>query len=176
MTDESQAKRLAEQVMAAAKRCNLTLVTAESCTAGRIAALLAEAPGASQYLHGGIVAYTKDMKQRALGVSAALLQEKTAVCSEVAEAMARGALHLSHAGAALSITGVLGPEPDEDGNPVGLVFCGAADRDGAIEIARLHSRADDRGAILDEAICTALELIEKLCRRRAFSALNRRTC
>jgi PncC family amidohydrolase len=166
MADEKRAKRLAERVMAAVKGCNLTVVTAESCTAGHIAALLAETPGAAQYLHGGIVAYTKDMKQRALGVPAALLREKTAVCPEVAEAMARGALKLSRAGAAVSITGVLGPEPDEDGNPVGLVFCGAADRNGTIELAQLHSRSADRAALLDEAMCTALELMEKLCRRR----------
>jgi nicotinamide-nucleotide amidase len=55
-----------------------------------------------------------------------LLKHKGAVCAEVAEAMAMGALKLGPADVAVAVTGVAGPEPDEDGNPVGLVFCSAA--------------------------------------------------
>ena len=75
---------------------------------------------------GGVVAYTKEMKIRALGVPAELIQRGTAVCADVAEAMARGACRLSGAKLAVSITGVAGPEPDEDGNPVGLIYCSVA--------------------------------------------------
>jgi nicotinamide-nucleotide amidase len=57
-----------------------------------------------------------------------LLAEKAAVCGEVAVAMARGALACSHADLAIAITGVAGPEPDEDGNPVGRVCIGLARR------------------------------------------------
>jgi nicotinamide-nucleotide amidase len=62
---------LAKQALAAAKAKNCSIVTAESCTAGKLSGLLAEAPGASVLLHGGFVAYTKDNKSKALGVSAA---------------------------------------------------------------------------------------------------------
>jgi nicotinamide-nucleotide amidase len=111
-----------------ARQRNVTIVTAESCTAGKLSALLSEAPGAAEHLHGSFVTYTKANKVKALGVSADLLREKGAVCREVALAMAQGALSRSPADLAVSITGVAGPDPDEDGNPVGLV-CIAVARD-----------------------------------------------
>jgi nicotinamide-nucleotide amidase len=111
------------------KRRKLSIVTAESCTAGALANLLSHAPGASEHLHGGFVTYTKAHKTKALGVSSELLGREGAVCGQVAIAMAEGALLRSPAPLAISITGVAGPEPDEDGNPVGLV-CIAVARDG----------------------------------------------
>jgi nicotinamide-nucleotide amidase len=121
--------QLAERALATARRRNLTIVTAESCTAGKLSALLSEAPGAGEHLHGSFVTYTKANKVKALGVDAGLLKAKGAVCREVAVAMAEGALHRSPADVAVAITGVAGPDPDEDGNPVGLV-CIAVARDG----------------------------------------------
>jgi nicotinamide-nucleotide amidase len=104
-------------------------VTAESCTAGKLSALLSEAPGAGEHLHGSFVTYTKANKVKVLGVESGLLRAKGAVCREVAVAMAEGALHRSPADVAVAVTGVAGPDPDEDGNPVGLV-CVAVARDG----------------------------------------------
>lgn len=86
--------------------------------------------------------YTKDMKARVLGVPTQILDEKTAVCGEVAEAMALGALLRSGATVAVSITGVAGPDEDEDGNPVGLVFCGVARKDGGHKTHQAPVRAE----------------------------------
>jgi len=121
MSIEHQARRILER----AKARDLTIVTAESCTAGAVATTLSKAPSAGEYLHGGFVTYTKQMKSAVLGVSMKLLTQKGAVCAEVAEEMAIGALTRSPADIAIAVTGVAGPEPDEDGNPVGLVFCSA---------------------------------------------------
>ena len=121
MSIEHQARRILERAMAR----DLTIVTAESCTAGAVATTLSKAPGAGEYLHGGFVTYTKQMKTAVLGVSMKLLKQKGAVCAEVAEEMAIGALTRSSADIAIAVTGVAGPEPDVDGNPVGLVFCSA---------------------------------------------------
>jgi nicotinamide-nucleotide amidase len=117
---------LARRVLELAGQKKLSIVTAESCTAGKLSALLSEAPGAAERLHGSFVTYTKANKISALGVSATLLGEKGAVCREVAAAMAQGALARSPADLAVSITGVAGPDPDEDGNPVGRVWVGLA--------------------------------------------------
>jgi nicotinamide-nucleotide amidase len=116
----------AENLLATAKRTGLTLITAESCTAGLLAAVLSTATGASQFLHGGFVTYTKANKTAALGVPEPLLREKGAVCAEVAQGMAEGALARSPADLSVAVTGVAGPEPDEDGNPVGLAYIAAA--------------------------------------------------
>jgi nicotinamide-nucleotide amidase len=118
--------------------------------------LLAEAPGAGVFLHGGFVSYTKDNKIKALGVSPELLKEKGAVCIDVAVAMAEGALARSPACVAVAITGVAGPEPDEDDNPVGLV-CIAVTRQGAPPI-RLEKRYANAGrdAIQEQGMADAL--------------------
>lgn len=113
----SDLSTLASRALERASEKGLTIVTAESCTAGKLAALLSEAPGAAERLHGSFVAYTKANKTRALGVLESLLGEKGAVCPEVAVSMAQGALARSPADIAVAITGVAGPEPDEDGNP-----------------------------------------------------------
>jgi nicotinamide-nucleotide amidase len=160
-------KRLAElagHAMDAAKARGWSLVTAESCTAGKLAAVLSEAPGASDYLHGGFVAYTKHNKTKALGVPAELIQQKGAVCSDVAIAMADGALLHSPANIAVAITGVAGPEPDEDGNPVGLVCIAVAARGGnkPIRVEKRYGEID-HDAIQDRAMADALtELIRAI--------------
>jgi nicotinamide-nucleotide amidase len=79
---------------------------------------LSEVPGAADHLQGGFVVYTKTNKSHALSVPANLLNSR-GVCPEVA--MAEGALARSPADVAVALTGVAGPDPDEDGNPVGLV-------------------------------------------------------
>jgi nicotinamide-nucleotide amidase len=104
---------------------NLSVVTAESCTAGLIAAILSHAPHAGECLHGGFVVYSKEHKASSLGVDAALLKSKGSVNAEVALQMAQGALLRSSANVSLAVTGVLGPDPDEDANPAGLVYFAA---------------------------------------------------
>jgi nicotinamide-nucleotide amidase len=151
----------AKGVMDLVKQKRLTVITAESCTCGMLAARLSQAEGASQTLHGGFVTYTKANKTAALGVPADLLERKTAVCEEVARAMAEGALARSPADLAVAITGVAGPEPDPDGNPVGLVHIAAARRGHPT----LHVRKDygDRGReqVLEQAMSDALSLLRE---------------
>ena len=152
---------LAKQALEVAKAKHRSIVTAESCTGGKLSGLLSEAPGASAFLHGGFVAYTKENKSKALGVSTELLKAKGAVCLDVAVEMAEGALARSPANVAVAITGVAGPEPDEDGNPVGLV-CIAVTREGAVPI-RIEKRYGDigRDVIQERAMADALtELID----------------
>jgi nicotinamide-nucleotide amidase len=159
-------KELATAAMAAARQKGWYLATAESCSAGMIATLLSEVEGAASCFHGGIVSYTKDMKHALLGVPADLLAEKGAVCAEVAQAMASGALAHSPANAAIAITGVAGPEPDPDGNPVGLVFVAIATPH-ETAVRRLDLGQVSRADVLSRAICAALELFVEHCRERA---------
>ena len=112
----------AQPLINALRERDLSVVTAESCTAGLIAAVLSHAPHAGECLHGGFVVYSKDHKTASLGVDAALLIENGSVNAEVALQMAQGALRRSPASVSVAVTGVLGPDPDEDGNPAGLVY------------------------------------------------------
>ena len=113
-------------VMERAERNKLALVTAESCTGGLIAAVLSEAPGASDWLHGGFIVYTKQQKTAALGVDPALIARCRVVSEPVARAMAEGALKNSGAQLAVSCTGIAGPTGGTPAKPIGLVHFAVA--------------------------------------------------
>ncbi|GAA1171440.1 nicotinamide-nucleotide amidohydrolase family protein [Nesterenkonia xinjiangensis] len=177
------------------QRCahrGLTLATAESLTAGSLAARLADVPGASAALRGGVIAYCNAVKQRLLGVDEDLLESRGAVDPAVAASMARGAASATGSVLGVSTTGVAGPEPHE-GKEVGTVYVGlacrksAAQRFGlrlpeACEVDDHESSAEgapdteedwisgavlldldgDRAAIRDASVEAALKLVEEL--------------
>ena len=103
-----------------------TIATAESVTAGLVANRIAQVPGASNWLMGGVVAYTYPWKEHLLGVPRQLLAEKGAVCEEVARAMAVGCRERYGSDLAVSTTGLAGPGVGSEDKPVGTVFVGLA--------------------------------------------------
>lgn len=102
----------------------LTLATAESCTGGRAAEKLTALPGASRVYRGGVVSYWTDIKREVLGVPAQLLSQHGPVSEPCARAMAQGVRRITGADLGVSVTGVAGPDPDERGVPVGIVYIG----------------------------------------------------
>ncbi len=100
------------------------IATAESCTAGLVAARLTDLPGSSAYVAGGVVSYSNEAKSELLGVDPALIEAHGAVSEPVAEAMADGALRRFSADTAVAITGIAGPGGGSAEKPVGTVcFC-----------------------------------------------------
>lgn len=99
-----------------------TISTAESCSAGRLSAILTTPAGSSLYYKGGIVCYADDIKVRYLGVTQELLDEKTSVCEEVAQQMVSGALKMFSTDYAVAITGYAGPGGGTEENPVGTIW------------------------------------------------------
>ncbi|MCX8558426.1 MULTISPECIES: competence/damage-inducible protein A [Mycolicibacterium] len=124
-----------------------TIATAESCTAGLLAARLADRPGSSAYLAGGVVSYSNEAKADLLGVDPALIATHGAVSEPVAEAMAAGALRRFGADVAVGITGIAGPGGGSDEKPVGTVCFSVGLADGAYHTRTFHlpgNRADVR--------------------------------
>jgi nicotinamide-nucleotide amidase len=118
---------------------------------------VAGAPGSSGVLEGSFVTYCSSLKSDALGVSDALVREKTPYHPEVARQMATGALDRAPcASVALSVTGVGGPGPHE-GKPAGLVYIGAALR-GREPVAEEHHFTGRPKEVLAAAIKAALRL------------------
>ena len=128
---------LEQVVLEGLKARGLTMGTAESCTGGLIAKRMTDLPGSSAVLKGGIVSYTNEVKANVLGVSRALLDEQGAVCAGVAEQMAEGARRVLGCDLAVSVTGVAGPDSDDRGNPVGLVYAALAAPEG-VQVKELH--------------------------------------
>jgi nicotinamide-nucleotide amidase len=160
-------KDFAECIVRLARERRATLATVESCTAGSLAHLLSQAEGASDTLHGGFVVYTKANKMAAVGVPHQLLSAHTAVSAEVALAMAKGGLARCPADFVVAITGVAGPEPDEDGNPVGLVYVAAGSQDGRCHVARHDFGKRDKAQICTAAMEASLTLLGELMMEKA---------
>jgi nicotinamide-nucleotide amidase len=121
-TDGSTIDELVAQALAHGH----TIATAESCTAGLLAARLTDRPGASDYVKGGIVAYGNDAKVSLAGVDRELIERHGAVSQEVAEALAAGARERLQADIGVGITGIAGPGGGSEQKPVGLVWLSIA--------------------------------------------------
>jgi nicotinamide-nucleotide amidase len=119
-----------------------TVGTAESCTGGRIAEAIISVPGASKYFKGGIVSYVDEIKEGLLGVDHLLLEEKTAVCEEVAIAMVKGACKALNTNYAIAATGFAGPTGGTKDIPVGTIWlaCGSLDRVVTLKVEEDHGR------------------------------------
>ena len=119
-----------------------TVSTAESCTGGRIAEAIIAVPGASNYFKGGIICYVNEVKENLLGVSHQLLEEKTAVCEEVAIEMVKGACDTLHTDYAIAATGIAGPAGGSKEIPVGTIWlaCGSKDRVVTMKVQEDHGR------------------------------------
>ena len=120
-------KNLESVVLDLLKEKGKTLGTAESCTGGLIAKRLTDIPGASAVFHGGIVSYVNQVKTGVLNVPQDLLENYGAVSEPVARAMAEGARRTLGTDLAVAVTGVAGPDPDDRGNEVGLVYVAFTD-------------------------------------------------
>jgi nicotinamide-nucleotide amidase len=100
------------------------IALAESCTGGLLAGRLTDRPGSSDYVTGGVVAYSNEAKTALLGVPKELIDEYGAVSAQVARAMADGARERFGADIGVAITGVAGPGGGTEEKPVGFVcFC-----------------------------------------------------
>lgn len=111
-------------------RRNMTLATAESCTGGLVAEKLTAIPHASAVYRGGVVCYWTSVKADVLRVPQELLDKYGPVSPECARAMAEGVRRITGADLGVSVTGAAGPDPDERGVPVGIVYIGLATPEG----------------------------------------------
>ncbi|AFM16878.1 competence/damage-inducible protein CinA-like protein [Mycolicibacterium chubuense NBB4] len=139
-----------------------TIATAESLTAGLLAATLAGVPGASAVLRGGLVTYTVETKIELAGVAPELLADVGPVAAPTARALAVGAMQRCGATWGVGLTGVAGPEP-HGGHPVGTVFLGVA---GPVDtdVVELHvdgTRWDIRLAAVHAAVSRLRRLVEQ---------------
>lgn len=110
----------AQRFIAYLRKHELCLVTAESCTAGMIVALLADVVGSGSFIDCGFLTYSEMSKRRLLKVRKRTIDKYTLTSEAVACEMARGALHRSCGNAVIATTGVAGPEPI-DGIPPGTI-------------------------------------------------------
>ena len=147
------------------KENQLLLTTAESCTAGRMVALLSEIPGSGEVLESGYVVYSPTAKQRLLGVSAHTIDQFGLTSIAVAQEMAVGALKDSPATVAVATTGVAGPDPQGDIAPGTLCFAWAFAGEPIAVFTRTLHFGGEREAVLHQAALYGLEQIQPFHQR-----------
>ena len=155
-----QIKVISREISEYLWRAGQTLSTAESCTAGLVAASVVALPGASNYYRGGVIAYSNELKTTLLGVPEELLAEKGAVSEEVARAMVEGAVERLGTEYAVAVTGYAGPGGGPEAS-VGTIFVAAGKHDEVL--VRELTGDDGREENVARATVAALQiLLEKL--------------
>ena len=136
-----ESETLEQHVVGLLKRRKMTVATAESCTGGLIASTIVNVPGASEVFNEGYITYSNEAKQKILGVKKKTLKKDGAVSENCAAEMAKGAAKAAGARAAISVTGIAGPDGGTPEKPVGLVYVGVASTSGC-EAQELHLRGE----------------------------------
>ena len=138
----------------------LTLSTAESCTAGNIAATITAIPGSSRFYKGGIIAYSDEVKVNLLGVNSEILVSKGAVSEETVIEMAKGAMKSTNSDCAVATSGIAGPTGGTPDKPVGTVWIAAAMRE---KVITMKANGDEgRNKNIENATLYALQMLLEL--------------
>lgn len=151
---------LAELVHKTLTEKGMTLATAESCTGGNIASLLTAQAGASAYFRGGVVAYSNEVKECALGVKHATLETHGAVSEETVREMVEGVRTRLGADYAIATTGIAGPTGGTPEKPVGTVWVAVCSKDKTV--TQLMHYGDRRQQTIDRTTNQAYSMLMKL--------------
>jgi len=138
-----------------------TIAVAESCTGGLMAARLTERPGSSAYFSGGLVVYSNEAKVALAGVESELIERYGAVSTEVAEALADGAVERLAAEVGVGITGIAGPGGGTAEKPVGLVCFSVRERGGE-RVTRSVNLPGGRADVRERSTVVAMHLVRRL--------------
>ena len=136
-----------------------SLGTAESCTGGRIAEAIIATPGSSNYFKGSVISYVNEIKESLLNVDHQTLEEKTAVCEEVAIQMVQGACKTLNVDFAISATGIAGPGGGTKESPVGTIWLACGSKDDIVTLKLEEDEGRDRN--LTMATHQALQMFLK---------------
>lgn len=160
---EFENKVLAKEILSVVYETGKTIGTAESCTAGKIAASIAAVPGASNYFKGGIISYATEVKTSLLGVSEKTIDEVTVVSEEVACQMVKGAIRSLNVDYAVAATGVAGPSGGTPENPVGTIWlaCGNSEEQVAVKLTEDNGRDQNISIATHTALSLLLDFIRQ---------------
>jgi nicotinamide-nucleotide amidase len=147
-----------EKLVGILRKRGLVITTVESLTGGMIASTIVNVPGASDVFHQGYITYCDEAKHDLVGVSEETLAAHTAVSAETAREMAEGGVRTAGCDAALSATGIAGPDGGTEEKPVGLVYIGFSyNNRTTVKKLLLHgSRSEIRRETVQEALVLAV--------------------
>lgn len=159
-----ETKKISKEISEIFWREGYSLSTAESCTAGNVAAAITAVPGSSRFYKGGVVAYANEVKQNLLQVKAETLESCGAVSEETVVEMVKGAMKTFDTDFAVATSGIAGPGGGTPEKPVGTIWLAAGGKD-AVITAKL-TEDDGRDKNIQAATKKALQLLLELCQKQ----------
>lgn len=156
-TKEEQS--LEEVVVKLLKKNKFTLSVAESCTGGLLAGRIINVSGVSDVMNEGFITYSNKAKRKYLDVKKRTLHQFGAVSRETAVEMAKGVIIKTGADAALTITGIAGPEGGSEEKPVGLVYI--ACRVNGTTVVKENFFRGTRQKVREQSVVNALDLLRR---------------
>ena len=141
-----------------------SLSTAESCTAGNVAAIITAVPGSSHFYKGGIVAYANELKQNTLQVKAETLETYGAVSEETVIEMVKGAMQVFNTDFAVATSGIAGPAGGTPEKPVGTIWVAAGCKDKIVTAKLTEDNGRDKN--IQSATKKTLQLLLDICQKQ----------
>jgi len=136
---------------------NITIGTAESCTGGKVAAMIVNESGSSAFYQGSLITYSNELKMNKLGVKADTLKQYGAVSEETVKEMVKGSINALQVDVTVAISGIAGPTGGSDEKPVGTIWmaCGTKDK----VVTKLVKAGKNREKNIEYASNYALDLM-----------------
>ena len=159
-----ETKKLSNEISGFFWREGFTLATAESCTAGNVAATITAIPGSSHFYRGGVVAYADETKKRLLNVNAETLEKFGAVSEETVVEMVKGVMDAIGVDYAVATSGIAGPTGATPGKPIGTIWIAAGNREEVLTVKLEEDNGREKN--VHNATVKALQLLLDLCKKQ----------
>ena len=125
-----------------------TIATAESCTGGKLAALLNKHAGSSAFYWGSVISYDNSVKEHLLGVPQEMIKTYGVVSEEVVRVMAESVRKQIGTDYGIATSGIAGPTGGSKEKPVGTVWMAWATPEGTtaecFHLGKLREQITDR--------------------------------
>lgn len=159
-----ETKILSKEISEIFWKKGFSLSTAESCTAGNVAAIITAVPGSSHFYKGGIVAYANELKQNILQVKAETLETYGAVSEETVIEMVKGAMQVFNTDFAVATSGIAGPAGGTPEKPVGTIWVAAGCKDKIVTAKLTEDNGRDKN--IQSATKKTLQLLLDICQKQ----------
>lgn len=159
-----ETKILSKEISEIFWREGFSLSTAESCTAGNVAAIITAVPGSSHFYKGGIVAYANELKQNILQVKTETLETCGAVSEETVVEMVKGAMQVFNTDFAVATSGIAGPAGGTPEKPVGTIWVAAGCKDKIVTAKLTEDNGRDKN--IQSATKKTLQLLLDICQKQ----------
>lgn len=156
-----ETKNLSREISEKFWKEGYTLATAESCTAGNVAAVITATPGSSRFYKGGIIAYANSVKENLLHVKPETLEALGAVSEETVIEMVKGAMQTLETDYAVATSGIAGPGGGTSEKPVGTIWIAAGNKKQVL--TQKLNEDNGRELNIQAATVKTLQLLQKLC-------------